>query len=326
VSSTEVRQVATRSRTFQHEALLYAGEAGFLDGALPFIREGLARGEPTLVVVDAIKIAALVASLGDRDAGQVHFADMAQVGRNPARIIPRWREFVDAHLAPGRPVRGIGEPIWAGRSPEELIECQAHETLLNLAFADSPAWSLLCPYNVEALAPAVVDEARRSHPYLVRDGSRSANDEYLQAHPSPSRLDHPLPPAPGDAELVVFGHGRDSLATVRDLVRQHALRCGLDRTATDSLILAANEVAANSLRHGAGHGTLRLWGVRDSVVCEIHDEGHLSAPPMLGRERPRAGQAGGHGIWLANQLCDLVQIRSTPAGTTVRLYIARAAG
>jgi anti-sigma regulatory factor (Ser/Thr protein kinase) len=34
---------------------------------------------------------------------------------------------------------------------------------------------------------------------------------------------------------------------------------------------------------------------------------------------PEPGQLGGRGLWLANQLCDLVQIRCSPAGATVRL-------
>ena len=34
-----------------------------------------------------------------------------------------------------------------------------------------------------------------------------------------------------------------------------------------------------------------------------------------------AGDATGRGLWLANQLCNLVQIRSSPEGTTVRLHM-----
>ncbi|HWH00342.1 MAG TPA: sensor histidine kinase, partial [Pilimelia sp.] len=250
MSLTETRAAPPPSRAFQHEALLYAGHREFLDGTVAFIRDGLAGDEPILVVVDAAKIAALRAELGD-DADRVHFADMAQVGRNPARIIPRWRQFVDEHLRPDRPVRGIGEPIWAGRSPAELVECQAHETLLNVAFADGPAWSLLCPYDVRALEPTVVAEARRSHPFVARDGIRQTSGDYVEAHPSPARLDQPLPPAPTEAELVAFGPGAEALAAVRVLVRRHTMQAGLDPVASDSLELAATEVATNSLRHGA---------------------------------------------------------------------------
>jgi hypothetical protein len=114
---------------FRHEALLYAREEGFLAATLPFIRAAIAGREPILVVVSAAKIDRLRRELGD-DAAAVAFEDMAGVGTNPARIIPAWREFVDAHRAPGRRLRGIGEPVWAGRSACELAECQRHECLL----------------------------------------------------------------------------------------------------------------------------------------------------------------------------------------------------
>jgi hypothetical protein len=111
--------------TFRHEALLYAGEVGFLAGTLPFVREGVAAGEPVLVVVSAARIGLLRSALVG-DADRVAFADMADVGANPARIIPAWRDFVAGHDVATRRARGIGEPIWAGRTPAELVECQRH--------------------------------------------------------------------------------------------------------------------------------------------------------------------------------------------------------
>ena len=77
---------------------------------------------------------------------------MAHVGHNPARIIPAWHEFVAQHAAPGVRLRGIGEPIFPERSADELVECQRHESLLNLAFADADAFWLVCPYDTQ-LAP-----------------------------------------------------------------------------------------------------------------------------------------------------------------------------
>ena len=126
---------------FHHEALLYEGPDDFLAGALPFIREGLERGEPVLVAVGAEKIAALRDALGPSDAA---FVDMAVLGHNPARIIPAWRDFRARHDGP---IRGIGEPIWAGRGGAELVECQLHEALLNLAFDGADEFRLLCPYD-----------------------------------------------------------------------------------------------------------------------------------------------------------------------------------
>ena len=106
------------------------------------------------------------------------FADMADVGTNPARIIPAWREFVDAHAGQGRRLRGIGEPIWAERSPDELVECQRHEALLNLAFAGAEDFWLLCPYDVDALGADVIDKAHRSHPAVVAGDETRRSDTY----------------------------------------------------------------------------------------------------------------------------------------------------
>src|SRR5439155_25852126 len=149
---------------FQHEALLYEGPDGFLAGTVLFVREGLEAGEPIMVVAPADRLDALRDVLG-ADASGVRFADMAVMGCNPGRIIPAWQEFVAGHDAPR--MRGIGEPVWAGRSPAELSECQLHESLLNLAFADARGFRLICPYDVGALDSGVVHAARCSHPVMV---------------------------------------------------------------------------------------------------------------------------------------------------------------
>ena len=65
-------------------------------------------------------------------AERVTFADMEQVGRNPACIIPVWRDFLSQ--AGSGPLVGVGEPVWPGRSDAELAECSRHESLINLAF------------------------------------------------------------------------------------------------------------------------------------------------------------------------------------------------
>src|SRR5437867_8818153 len=104
--------------TFRHEALLYRGIDDFLDRTACFVRAGLAAGEPALVMIPGDKIDRLSSALAG-DAERVLFVDMSEVGRNPARIIPAWRDFATACQERGRQARGIGEPIWAGRSAAE---------------------------------------------------------------------------------------------------------------------------------------------------------------------------------------------------------------
>jgi MEDS: MEthanogen/methylotroph, DcmR Sensory domain len=122
--------VLGRERGFHHQTLFYSGDDGFLNGTLPYIREALTAEEPVLVAVSGDRIELLKDALSG-EASQIHFTDMHVLGRNPARIIPAWRQFLDERAADGRSVRGIGEPIWPGRSEHELTECRRHESLLN---------------------------------------------------------------------------------------------------------------------------------------------------------------------------------------------------
>jgi anti-sigma regulatory factor (Ser/Thr protein kinase) len=298
---------------FRHEALFYAGQEEFLDGTAAFIREGVESGQPALVVLSAPKIEALRAEL-DGDADRVLFADMAEVGANPARIIPAWREFAAEHSGP---IRGIGEPIWAERSAAELVECQHHESLLNLAFADRPGFYLLCPYDIAALGPEVLVEARRSHPFLSVNGADQPSSDYRGLEAVAAPFGDPLPDPPVQPRWRVFGVR--GLAGLRDFVSAQASDTALSADATEDLELAVHEVAANSVTHGGGGGALRVWVDGGAVICEITDKGIIDEP-LVGRERPRPGQAGGCGLWMANQLCDLVQVRTSAHGTTVRMH------
>ena len=89
-------------------------------------------------------------------------------------------------------------------------------------------------------------------------------------------------------------------------------------------MLAANELASNSVRHGGGFGVLRVWVDGDAVVCEVRDQGRIG-DPLAGRHTPQLDQVGGWGLWIVNQTCDLVEVRSGSAGTVVRARICGAA-
>ncbi len=307
-------QVSSSVATFEHEALLYEGMEGFLAEAVPFIREGLRAGEPVMVAVGADKIARLREELGD-DAQRVRFEDMARLGRNPGRIIPAWRQFLAAR-PPDRGIRGIGEPIWAGRSTDELVECQLHESLLNIAFDGAEDFRLLCPYDTAGLDPAVVHEARCSHPIVAEHHVRGPSHEYRGLEDVLTPFEAPLPKPPASAEIL--GFDREALDEVRRVVLAAAARAGLTADRASDAVLATNEVAANAVRHGGGQGILRTWLQDDELVCEVRDRG-LIADPLVGRSTPQPAQSSGWGVWIAHQVCDLVQLRSSPQGTVVRL-------
>jgi anti-sigma regulatory factor (Ser/Thr protein kinase) len=305
--------------SFRHEALFYAGDEEFLAGTVPFVRDGLAAGEPILVALPDRRAAALERALGHH-AGGVCFVDMEQLGRNPGRIISAWRDFVDARPARCPGVRGIGEPAWPGRSAQELDECRRHEALLNAACADGPDLVLLCPYDVEGLPEAVVQEARGTHPYVCQRGASAASDTYLP--PGHDVFAGDLPPAPPDADVLRFD--ARTLRVVRALVDDRALRAGLGSGRRADLVSAATELAANSVSHAGGRGTLRVWRDGSALAVEVEDAGQLD-DPLVGRLRPPLDQPHGRGLWLVHQLSDLVQVRSFGGRTRVRARMDLAA-
>jgi anti-sigma regulatory factor (Ser/Thr protein kinase) len=297
---------------FEHSATFYAGAEAGVAACLGFVREGVQQREPVLVALAPERNEALSSALGD-ESDLVEFVDMSDLGQNPARIIPRWQGFL-ADAGGSGPVRGIGEPAWPGRHNDAYAEAALHESLLNLAFDDGRAWRLMCPYDLTGLPSAVLREARRTHP-VVHGGGPDASHYGGYDH-AQRAFAAPLRPAPEDSDGVEFTGAE--LALIRALVVRLAEAARLPLAAIESLALAVHELATNSVRHGGGRGSLGFWSEPDSVVVEVRDSGHIG-DPLVGRHRPEPMQEGGRGVWLANQLCDLVQTRSSEEGTQVRV-------
>ena len=301
---------------FRHEALLYQGEDQFIERTAPFIEQGLMRGEAVLVVVNSRKIERLKDRLGDK-SGAVSFADMGNVGSNPARIIPAWHEFVEASSERKQAMRGVGEPIWPDRTAPELAECHHHEALLNAAFRDVRQFWLMCPYDTAALQPEVLAPVARTHPFVNHGNGAAESPVYDEAWATSEHFTDPLPQP--TAPVTEFAYSKDSLRDLRTWITDHSSSAGLAEDRTGDFVLAAHEIATNSVLHGGGSGRARFWTESREIICEFVDAGHLRRP-LVGRELPREDQPHGRGLWMVNQLCDLVQIRSTPGQTVVRLH------
>ena len=301
------------SSGFHHEAVFYSGPDEYLARTVPDIRTTVAAGGSVLSAVSEDKRALLADALGV-DAGHVRFIDIQRLGRNPACLFPPWRKFVSEAAAP---VLGIGEPVWPGRSQAELVECRRHESLLNLAFADESDLRLLCPYDASALDATVLADARCNHPQVFEHGASRDSPEYTET--ATLLADSSLPePAHTPVELP-FTH--NDLQLVRAFVGGRAAHAGLDRERVADLVLAVNELVTNTIRHAGGSGILRTWTEDGTLLVDVVDDGHLE-DPLAGRERPSDLEGGGLGLWLVNHLCDLVQLRSSPAGTVVRLHMS----
>jgi anti-sigma regulatory factor (Ser/Thr protein kinase) len=168
------------------------------------------------------------------------------------------------------------------------------------------------------LDAAAIERAHHSHPMVVRDGVERTSAGFVDRAAITAPFDDALPAPPAGAGELAFDE--DSLFGLRGMVAARAARAGLGELRTHDLVLAVHELATNSVRHGGGQGVLRIWHDDATVVCEVRDAGCIEHP-LAGRRRPSNGQLGGHGLWLVNQLCDLVQIRAFPSGGAVRVHM-----
>jgi anti-sigma regulatory factor (Ser/Thr protein kinase) len=307
---------AIRRGQFDHPGLLYRDQGEYLAGTTGFVRAALAAGDPVLVAVPGPNLDPLRGALADV-ADRVLFADMAVAGRNPGRIIPGvLLAFAAAH--PGRRVWIVSEPIWPGRTEFEYPACAAHEALINAVFADRDA-AILCPYDVAGLDGTAVRDAWRTHPVMVDGGARRSSEDYIDPLVTAAGFNLPLPPVPPGAASMEYD-SELRLAAVRRFLRGHA-RGVLDADRADDLVLAANELTANTIEHSAGGGRITIWTEPGRLACQIDDGGYLR-DPLAGRIVPLPRTVGGRGLILANQLCDLVRIHTSSDGTSIRLHMA----
>jgi anti-sigma regulatory factor (Ser/Thr protein kinase) len=133
----------------------------------------------------------------------------------------------------------------------------------------------------------------------------------------PAGYDEPLEPVPDDAAILAY---RDNLRPARAFAARHARSAGMALGRIRDLIIAVGELVANTYRHTRGGGVLSVWVAGKELICQIRDSGHI-ADPLAGRRPPAPGGAGGLGLWLVHQLCDLVEIRTAPGDTWIRLHM-----
>ena len=206
----------------------------------------------------------------------------------PRRPGPRHRR---ADL--GRPQRGA-----------ELVECQLHEALLNVAFAEADGFTLLCPYDV-------VGARRERRPRGALQPSarrrRSPSHAYRDAERLLAPFESPLPPPPAHARLL--GFELDTLAEVR---RADRAQCAAELEPERARGPRARRRRAGRQQHPPRRRP------RDPAHLARRRRAGLRGPrPRPDRAtrwpagtRPDAEQLGGRGLWIANAVCDLVQVRS----------------
>lgn len=292
--------------------MFHRGRDELLAEASSFIRDGLAADEPTVALLSGETLEPLRTELGTVGE-RVRLEDVAVLGRNPARILPVLQELVDRHR---EPVRIIGQTIWPGHSDAAITEAIRHERLVNSVLATTDAL-IVCAYDMQLLSDATVEAVRRAHPQIASTGRGLRDTPDYIVEDAAGHLRNGLERAEPPVEEIAV---TPDLSDLRDRVASSRLTASLSDRQREDFVLAVNEVAANALEYGQAPRVARLWRAGASVVAEVVARGRID-DPLIGRRPPDPHAVRGRGLWIVNQLCDLVQLRQDGPRTRLRLHM-----
>jgi MEDS: MEthanogen/methylotroph, DcmR Sensory domain len=311
--------VSRASGAFKHAACIYSDDSQFLDTALPFLADGLAVGEPVLAVTNPANLELLGAALGEH-SGEVDYAESAFFGRRPPRRVAAFYRYWKGSQGGSRSgrVRILAEPVWAGRSAREITAWTRMEAALNVTLA-STSISMICPYDARTTDPGIIADALRTHPVQVAGSEQSPSPQYSDPAAFARSCDaRPLAQPPGDAETFAFD---GDLRGLRRFIVGSAGGHGVAGDRADMMVLAVSEVGAFLKSRGPAGAVVRTWEQPGAVVCDFRQPGASIDDPFLGLRPAELVPGDGDGLWLANQICDWMDIRSGAEGCTIQLQI-----
>jgi anti-sigma regulatory factor (Ser/Thr protein kinase) len=304
----------TRQRGYDHSAVRYTSEAELLAVAVPFLRDGLAASEPTVVSLEPERAELVRAALPS--SASAHFLATDDLYARPAAAIKSYRDLMAGFVADG----AAGIRIF-GEIPRAAIDTSwdwwaRYEAAVNHAYDEFPLRSM-CAYDTRTTPRHVLDDVARTHPFLATpDGGHHTNAGYLDplsflTDPRPMTL-HPIQRT---APLVELTDPQPSAARRAVAV---ANRTRLSAAEIDDLVLSVSEIVDNALRHGRPPVRLRIWADAEHLVVTVHDTGDGLSDPFAGL-LPANRQVGGRGLWIAHQICSQVTLHHDDTGFTVRL-------
>lgn len=292
--------------TFGHCACLYEHDEQFLAAAVPFLIEGLELGQRALAVGTPRHLALLGPALGARGK-DVDYADSAAFGHLP----PRYLAACHRYWKGGPGVRILAEPLGAGRSASEITAWTRMEAALNVTFA-STSISMMCSYDARALHRDVIANALRTHPERAAGADRSPSAGYTDpAEFARSFGAVPLPDPPATAASFDFD---GDLRDLRRFIAGSAAARGLAAGRAQLLVLAASEIGAYLKNRWPASTAVRVWEHQAAAVCDFRQPGGSITDPFLGLRPAGLVPGDGDGLWLANQICDWMEIRPAATG------------
>jgi anti-sigma regulatory factor (Ser/Thr protein kinase) len=310
--STTHEHIGTR-----HHALVYHDAAEFVDGAGGFARDGLGEEEHVLAVAMPEKLAWLREELGG-DGDALELVDAREFYDRHGPMFQSVLGQLERHATPGRGrLRLIAEHPLTLRQPADVRDYMRYEAAGNIAY-DRYDVSVLCPYDAGQLPDEIVHAALETHPHVL-EGDATRPSELFRDPRSYVRQCAVETTAPVGAAALLLEQAED-LATARTLIREQGNAAGLGSKTVEDLTLAVTEVATNALVHGDAPRCLWSYVEDDHLVCQVRDAGSGLMDPLAGYLPPDAAGLSGRGLWLAHQLCDIVEVASHTTQTNVYLH------
>jgi anti-sigma regulatory factor (Ser/Thr protein kinase) len=314
---------AAGHKGYFHEAAYYASDTDLLAIVVPFLLDGVAAGEPTVVAMGDEHAKLLRTALRPEDADRLIFRAGGDMYARPASAIRAYRTMLADFTADGaQQIRIIGE-----LPPTELGVMwdwwARYESAINHAYDEFPLWSM-CAYDTTTTPAGVLADVARTHPRAAEPGDRHlpsadyAEPPQFLGRPAkvlldPLQLTEPAAnltnPTPADA--------RTAVSNLNDTVPSGVLSAD----ELDDLRLALTEALSNGLQHGVAPVTLRCWAAPDRIVVTVSDRGSGPTDPFAGLQAGAHAPNGGVGLWLTYQLCDHVAMYRTDDGFTLRMIV-----
>ena len=296
-----------------HEAFVFGADHELVDRVVPFVLEGLSRGEPVLVVAGERVRSLLAGELGP-DLGRLAAFTAAETWwRGGHRTLQAYDRDLRALQAVAPTWRLAAEPTWLAR--EDGREWSRFEAVANRCYAALPYYSL-CLHDRQRLPASVLDAVARTHP-LTWGGSAPVPEPAYEVPEQFLRSVHPAwVQRPARASVAVVTTAREARRTVS------AAALGWWPARVGDVVQAAHELVVNALRVAA-YAEVSSWTDGDTLVVEVADPGPGLPDETLGYVPPPGGPDGARGMWLAWSLADDAAVRSSPAGTAIRLFFHR---
>ena len=173
-----------------HFALIYETREEQLAAVVPFMRQGLERGERCMYVVDELSRAEILAAMAEGgvdvdaalESGALSFHTVEETYlRNgtfvPDEMIDFYADAIDEATEEYEALRVAAEVTWLREETTTIEDFMEYEARVNDLFADEDCIAL-CQYDRNAFEPEVVRDIIQTHPHLIYEGTVCHNVYY----------------------------------------------------------------------------------------------------------------------------------------------------